>query len=131
MLLNFLRQQRHRQLQFVLHLNLRDIRISTRLKGQGDLHGTRGVTVRGHVHQVIDTVHILFDNLCHRVLHCFRISAGVGGGDRYCRRCNRRILRHRQFEDRQPPCQHDDNGDHPRKNRAIDKEIRHVLTAPV
>ncbi len=60
----------------LLHLNLRDIRISTRLKGKGDLYGTRGVTVRGHVHQVIDTVHILFDNLCHRVLHCFRISTG-------------------------------------------------------
>jgi hypothetical protein len=29
------------------------------------------------------------------------------------------------------PSQHDDDGDHPRKYGAIDKEIRHVLTAPV
>ena len=83
-------------------------------KVRGDPHGTRGVTVRGHTHQVIDTVHILFDNLCHRVLHCFRISAGVGGeivtaGGAivgYCATGSLRIA---------SPRQHDDNGDHPRK----------------
>ena len=40
LLLYFLRQQRHRQLQFVLHLNLCNVRIRTGFKGQGDLNRT-------------------------------------------------------------------------------------------
>ncbi len=78
--------------------------------------------VGGHIHQVIDTVHILFDNLRDRILYRFRIRARVGCGDRHCWWRNRRILRYRQFEDRECACHHDDDGDHPGEYRAIDKE---------
>ena len=41
LLLNFLRQQRHGQLQLVLHLHLGDVRVCSRLEGQGDGDITR------------------------------------------------------------------------------------------
>ncbi|CAM6674941.1 hypothetical protein ESCOCK434M_25785 [Escherichia coli] len=73
----FLRQQRRGELEFVLHLHLRDIRIGPGLEGKGNCHATGGIAGGGHIHQVIDTVHILFDNLRHRILHGLRISARI------------------------------------------------------
>jgi hypothetical protein len=70
---------------------------------QGNLNRTGGVRVGGHVHQVIDTVHVLFDNLRYGVLHRFRISPWVGCGDRNRRRRNSWILRDRQLQDRKSP----------------------------
>ena len=100
LLLNFLRQKRCRQSELVLYLYLSDIRIGTGFEGQGNGCGTGGVAVGGHVHQVIDTVHVLFDNLSDSVLHRFGVSTGIHGRDRNRRRRNRWILRYRQFEDR-------------------------------
>ncbi len=131
LLLNFLRQQRHGELQFVLHLYLRDVRVGAGFERQRDLHRPRGVAGGGHVHQAIDTVHVLFDNLRHGILHRFRIRARVGCVNRHRWRRNRRILRNGQFHNGQATCQHDDDGDHPREDGAIDKKLSHVLTAPV
>ncbi len=95
LLLYFLRQQRRSQLQFVLHLHLGDIRIGAGLKGERNGYRPGGVAGRRHIHQVVDTVHILFDNLSDRILHGLGIRTRVGGGDRHRRGRNRRILRYR------------------------------------
>ncbi len=71
-----LRQQRHGELEFVLNLHLRDIRIRTRLERQRNGDVTGGITGGRHVHQIIDTVHVLFDNLSYGVLYRLGISAG-------------------------------------------------------
>ncbi|MNC05040.1 hypothetical protein D3C75_524970 [compost metagenome] len=127
MLLHFLRQQRHCQLQFILHLYLGNIRVSARLEGQGNGHAARRIAGGRHVHQVIDTVHVLLDHLRHRILHGLRICPGVGGGDSNRRRCNGGVLGNREFQDRQPTRNHQNDGEHPGKDWALDKEVSHTL----
>ena len=97
LLLHFLRQQRHGELEFVLNLHLRDIRIRTRLERQRNGDVTGGITGGRHVHQIIDTVHVLFDNLSYGVLYRLGISARVGCCHRNRRGRNGRILRDGQF----------------------------------
>lgn len=56
----------------------RNIRICTRLERQRTGDVTSGITGGRHVHQIIDTVHVLFDNLSDGVLYRLGISARVG-----------------------------------------------------
>ena len=97
LLLHFLRQQRHGELEFVLNLHLRDIRIRARLECQRNGDVTGGITGGRHVHQIINTVHVLFDNLSYGVLYRLGISARVGCCHCHRRRRNGRILCDRQF----------------------------------
>ncbi len=126
LLLNFLRQEWSGELQFVLHLNLRDIGVGTGLEGQRDGDAPRGIAGGGHIHQVIDPVHILFDNLRNRILYrlCIRTWVGGGNGDR--RRCNSRVLRHGQLHDCQSARHHQNDGQYPGKDRTPDKKVSHV-----
>ncbi|CSS47830.1 Uncharacterised protein [Shigella sonnei] len=71
---------------------MRDIRIGPGLEGKGNCHATGGIAGGGHIHQVIDTIHILFDNLRHRILHGLRISTWIVCLNRNRRRCNGWIL---------------------------------------
>ncbi|MNI75202.1 hypothetical protein D3C73_1313340 [compost metagenome] len=100
LLLHFLRQQRGGQVQLVLDLDLRGIGVGALLEGRGDGHGAVGVTFRGHITQVVDTVELLLDHLDHGVLHGLRGSARVGHGNGDGRRRNARVLVDRQLEDR-------------------------------
>ena len=100
LLLHFLRQQRHRQLQFILHLHLGDIGVSAGLERERQLQRAGRITVRGHIHQSVDTVHILLDNLRDRILQRFRIGAGVVCTNLYRYRSNIGILLNRQLKNR-------------------------------
>ncbi|MNN23196.1 hypothetical protein D3C81_1365840 [compost metagenome] len=100
LLLHFLRQQRGRQVQLVLHLNLGSVGVGPLLEGRGDGHGAVGVTFRRDITQVVDTVELLLDHLNHGVLNrlCRSTRVGHGDGDRWRR--NARVLVDRQSEDR-------------------------------
>ena len=74
--LHDLGQERHGQLQLVLHLHLGDVRVGAGLEGQGDGHRPGRVAGGGHVDQVVDAVQLLFDDLGDRILH------GLGRGAR-------------------------------------------------
>ena len=123
--LHDLGQERHGQLQFVLHLHLGDVRVGAGLEGQVD--GDRPGRVAGgrHVDQVVDAVQLLFDDLGDRILHGLGRGARIDGVDGDLRRRDRRILGDRQGLDRQQAGQHDHDGDHPGEDRAIDEKTRH------
>ena len=119
-------QARFHLLELVLHLHLRHVGIRAGLKGEVDTGAARRTAGGRHIGQLVDTGHLLLDHLCHRVLDRFGRCAGVGGGDFHGGRCNVRVLFKGQLGDRQRAREHDHNGDHPGKNRPINKEARHV-----
>src|SRR3546814_6972379 len=55
-------QQRSRQRQLVLYLNLGDVRIGPLLEGNGDREGAAGIAGRADVAQVIEPVELLLDD---------------------------------------------------------------------
>ena len=119
--------------QLVLHLDLGDIRVRARIEGQGDDGEARRRRGRGHIAQIVDPLHLLFDHLGDRILQRLGRGAGIGGGDGDRGRRDGRILRDRQAQDGHGPRHHDDDGDDPGKDRAVDEEIRHdaaSITAP-
>ncbi|KAG1530955.1 hypothetical protein G6F50_016985 [Rhizopus delemar] len=65
----------------VLNLYLRRIRIGAGGEHQVDLRRAIGSTGGGHVHQVVQALLGLLDDLGDRVFHGLRRSAGVGGAD--------------------------------------------------
>ncbi len=130
LLLNLLWQQRHRLLQLVLHLHLGDIGIGPRLEGEGHRHPPRGVRLGGHVEQVIQPGHVLFDDLGHRVFHRFSGCTRIAGRNTDSGRRNARILGDRQFDDGQAARQHDHQRDHPSKNGSVYKKSSHEATTP-
>ncbi|MCY1411357.1 hypothetical protein D9M71_267420 [compost metagenome] len=99
LLLHFLRQQRGGQVQLVLHLDLRGVRVGALLEGRGDGHAAVGVTLRRHITQVVDAVELLLDDLHHGVLHGLRRGTRVGHGDGDGRRGNARVLVDWQLQD--------------------------------
>ncbi len=125
LLLNFRRQERCGQLQFVLHLHLGDIRVGTLFEVQGNRHAAVLVTLGREVQQVIDAAHLLLDNLGDRVLHRLRGGTGIVDGYGNRRRSDAGVLRHRQGRDGQAAAQHDHDGDHPGKDGSVDEEIDH------
>lgn len=80
-----------------------NIGIGTRFKGERNGYRTGRVAGRRHIHQIVDAVHILLDNLSDRILYGLGICTGVGGGDRYRRRGDCRVLSYRQLQDGGPP----------------------------
>jgi len=120
--LDFLRQQRHRELQLVLHLHLRDVRIGARLERQRDRGAARGLAGRRHVDQAVEALHVLLDDLRHRVLDDLRRRAGIVRVDRHRGRRDVRVHRDRQLRDREATREHDDDRDDPGEDRPVDEE---------
>src|SRR4029077_11383768 len=125
-LLYFLRQPRERELQFVLHLHLRDVGISALREVERDGDAAVLVALGGHVEQVVEAAHLLLDDLYYRVLDRLGGGAGGGAGDRHRRRGERGKLRHRQFQDGERPRHHHDDGDDPGEDRSVDEETSHA-----
>jgi len=94
-LLHFLRKQRQCELQLVLHLHLRGVGHGALRERQRDGGAAVGITLRGHVIEVVDAVQLLLDHLHHGVLHRLRRGAGVVEADADLRRSQRRVLAHR------------------------------------
>ncbi len=123
--LHGLGQERHGQLQLVLDLDLGDVRVGAGLEGQADGDRAGRVAGGGHVDQVVDAVQLLLDDLGDRVLHGLGRGARIDRADADLRRRDGRILGDRQGLDGQKTRQHDQDGDHPGKDRAIDEKSWH------
>ena len=111
-----------RALDAVLRFDRRQVKIRSRLERQRDAAGSQ-LGGGFHVEQMLDAVHFLLYQ-CHR---CFfddlRRCARVVDSNRQCGWRNRRVLRNRQVFQCQYPAQQDDERDHPRENRTVDKEF--------
>ncbi len=120
-LLHFLRQERGRLLQLVLHLDLRDVRVGALFEGQRDREIARAIAGRCKVAKVVDPLHLLLDDLRRRVLERLRVGARIGRCDRHLGRGDLGELRDRQRPDRQDAGQHQDDRDDPCEDGSIDE----------
>ncbi|MDR6103451.1 hypothetical protein QE369_003648 [Agrobacterium larrymoorei] len=125
LLLHHIGKLRLNELELVLHLNLGDIRQDAGAEGERD-SGAAGRRCRRHIGEVIEAGHAVLDDRRHRFLHGLRTCTIVRGTDADRRRRDIRILRNGQGEDRQDAAKHDDDGNDPGKNRALDKEMSHL-----
>jgi hypothetical protein len=124
------RQLRHRQVDAVLHLHLRDVGIGVEREVDGHRQLSRGRADRRHVKHVVDAVDLLLDRRGDRARERQRIGARIGGGHRHLHRRDRRILRDRQLRHRHQAGEADDQRDDRREDRALDEELgEHELEA--
>ena len=128
--LHLLRQQRHRELQLVLHLHLRDVGIGAALEGERDRARVPfDVARRRDVAQVVEAVHLLLDDLGDRVLDASsptrrgRSALMVIDGGAMLGYCAIGSV-----IDRDRAGQHDDDRDDPREDRPVDEEARHAVS---
>ena len=77
--LNHLGEAGHRELELVLHLGPRNVRISSRLEGQLKAGGASRITRAGKIQHVVKTRHLLLDDLGHAVFHCLRRRPRIEG----------------------------------------------------
>ncbi|KAF5044628.1 hypothetical protein DSECCO2_489730 [anaerobic digester metagenome] len=126
--LHFLGQQGHGQLQLVLNLDLGDVGVGAGLEGQGDGGLARGLAGRGHIVEVVDALHLLLDDLGHRVFKRLGRRAGVGRADGHGRRGDGRVLRDGQAEDGQHAGQHGGDGQNPGEDRPVDEKMSHDIS---
>ena len=125
LLLDDLRQARLGKLEFVLDLNLGDVGVGPLVEAQRDRDAPVLIAVGRKIQQVVDPAELLLDNLHHGALYRFGRGAGICHGDRDGRRCDRRVLRDRELQDGDGAGEHQDDGKHPGKYRAVDEEARH------
>ena len=122
---HFVGQAAHGLLQLVLHLNLRHVDVGARRERQGGTRLARLVAGGVDVQQVVDALELLLDHLRDRVVYRFGRGAHVVGANGYAGRGDVGELLDRQGEHRQGAGQHDDDGQHPRKDGPVDEELRH------
>ena len=130
-LLHRLRQLRHRLVDLVLHIHLIDIRIRTDVKIDIQRHRPRRRVLRVHVDHVLDAQDLLFQRRRHIVRH--RVGIGAIVICRYLdqRRRDVRVLLHRQVVHRHQPRKGDDQRNHTRKNRRVNKKPRDHDASPL
>ena len=128
--LDRLRQQGHGQLQLILHLHLGDIHVGAGVKGQGDGGLARGVAGGVYIVEVVKTLHLLLNDLSHRVFNGFGRRAGIGRGDGDFRRGDGRVLGDGQGIHGQGAGHHDDDGDNPGEDWSVDEKAGHRALPP-
>ncbi|MCY1530316.1 hypothetical protein D9M68_654970 [compost metagenome] len=110
----------------VLHVHLREVFVGAGLEADGDGAGAVGLGHRFHVDQAGRAVHLALDHGQHAVLECLRGGTGVGDVDHDGRWGHRRVLRDRQLRDGDAAHHDDEQCDHPREDRSVDKEFGHA-----
>ena len=120
------RQERRDFRQLVLHIHLRQVFVGFRRKGQRHRAAPARIGGRRHVVKPLHTEHVAFDDRQHAVFHHLRGSSGIRRGQRNGRRGHLGILGDRQIGDAQPARNHNEDGNHPGKNRAVNKKSRHL-----
>jgi hypothetical protein len=116
------RQLRHREVDAVLHLHLRDVGVGVEREVDGHRQLTRRRADRRHVEHVVDAVDLLLDRRGDRIRERLRVGARVGRGDRHLHRRDRRVLRHRQQHHRDGARERDDDRDDCGEDRPLDEE---------
>src|SRR3546814_2632298 len=76
--------------------------------------------------EAVDPGQLLLEHLGDAVLDRFGRRAGIGGADIDLRRRDIGILLDRQREERADAAEHDDDRQHPGKDRAVDEKTRHA-----
>ena len=120
--LHEVRQHRFREADAVLHEHLRDVQVDARLERDGERVRPVVPAGGGHVHHVLDAVHLLFDGGGHGVGHGARICAGVDSVHLNGGRGDVRVLRDRTREQPDESRQRDDDGQHAGEDRSVDEE---------
>jgi hypothetical protein len=120
------RQPRGGECHAVLRLHGGDVRIRAAVEGQSDLRGTVGCRLRSEVEQVVEAGQLLLDDLRDGRLHRARIRAGVRRADDDLRWSDFGIGFRRQARDRDGAAQHDQDGQHPGEDGAVNEELRHL-----
>jgi hypothetical protein len=107
---------------FFTDLDLGGIGIRAVLERERDRGLPIGFTGRRDVAQVVQTLHLLLDDLRDRVIERLRGGARVGRRNRYLGCCDTGVLRDRQVRDREHAAQHDEDRKHPGENRTLNEE---------
>ena len=122
--LDHLGQAGHGELQLVLHLGPGEVRIGPRGEGQLEASASGRIAGGGQVDHLVEAGHLLLDDLGDAVLHGLRRGAGIEGLDVDRWGGDGRVLRDGQIVDGEAAHQHDDDGNHPGEDRAIQEEFR-------
>ncbi len=107
----------------VLHQDLGLIEIGPQPEGDGDGHVTVAGGLRGHVEHVLHAVDLLLDGGGDGLGDRLGRGAGIGGVHRHRRRRDLGVLGDRQTGIGDQPDQGDEDGDHRREHRPVDKEV--------
>ena len=122
LLLHLGRQLRNCLLHLVLNLHLGDVGICAGREGGSDRHRTVGVGRGREIQKMVEAGELLFDHLGDRILQGFGVGAGIECIHHHRGRGDDGILLDRQAEGGDAARQHDDNGDDPGEDRAINEE---------
>ncbi len=128
--LDHLGQAGHGELELVLHLGPGKVRIGPRGEGQLEPGASGRIAGGGQVEHLVEAGHLLLDDLGDAVLHGLGRGAGIGGLDVDRGRGDGRILGDGQIVDGEAAHQHDDDGNHPGEDRAIQEEFREHESPP-
>ncbi len=125
-------KERRREREFVLNLNLGNVRVCARLESQGDAAGPVRAGRRGDIIQPVEAGELLLDDLRDGIFHCLGRGTGIAGVDADRWRRNVRVLRNGQTAKREGADEHDDDRNHPGKDGAINEESGHQgLPVPI
>ena len=119
--LHLLRQARDRRLDLVLHLHLRDVGVGALLEDRGDARLPARARLRAEIEEAVDPRQLLLEHLRDAVLDRLGRGAGIGRADIDLRRRDVGILLDRQRKKRARSPQHDDDRQHPGKDRPVDE----------
>ena len=124
------RQQSFRLRYTVLDVDGRHVGIGALLEIHHDRYVTRRGSRSGHVGHVLYTVDLLLQRLDHGFHTGVRVRTRVGGSHLYGRRCDIRILLHRQTVETDKSDQHNDNRNRDCHHVFIDENILHIRKSP-
>ena len=123
--LHLRRQQRDRELELVLHLDLGDVRIGSRAERDCDGDVAVGIARGLHVEHVVNAGEILLDDLGDGVLDGIGGGSRVGGGDRHLGRGDIGILRDGERTNGKEARTYEEEGEHPGKHWTVDEKSGH------
>ena len=90
--LHLVGQLRQRRGDAVLHLDRGGVAVDLRTENDFEVIGSRGIGSGLHIVDALDAVHLVLDDLRHRVVEHFRVSADISGGNHHRGRCDFRVL---------------------------------------
>jgi hypothetical protein len=116
------RQLRQREVDAVLHLNLRDVGIGVEREIDGQRELAVGGRGRRHVEHVVDAVDLRLDRRSDGIGQGLRVGAGVRRRHRDLHRGDRRVLLDRQHVHRDEAGEADDDRNDRSEHRPLDEE---------
>jgi len=122
-LAHHVRQPRQREVDPVLHQDLRHVWVGADLEGDRQAHRAVARALGPHVEHILNPVDLLLDRGRDRVGHGLGVGARVAGHDKDSRRRDFRILRHGQRQQPDASQQHGEDGEHGREDRPANEKM--------